>query len=418
VNIRFLIALAAILFSALPSLSQTNSGWDDRFFPTTQKPLRVKDGEGIVFASDVIISQMVYAVNERWIIAYKEQETPANRTWSKYQNFETLYPQYIRKPETALEDVKSAISSILFSYVRSYDEDNFVPELVEYYTLETLLIDADLPENFFEFTPVRNLMGNSAIGTNSAYGWDGAYRCLNLLTNTLEIGVFAKYENRVICEISGSGLSDGFDSRQALDFPQLSFSYGASENLQRWDSPGVDSATKSFDYGKKTYRTISSEVFEQHAYVVTNAIAKPFQTVSVNFDLEPGAESFFAFVSCPEDYFFEYPNKDVVDQFSALCASNTQYQEFDEISYSDKIISSDYVYPVPNTFTEAESGPCNASSILSAMKCVVLFQASDQTFISDCEQESDIGSGDRYKRASTSASASFVNIVSWGFKYK
>jgi hypothetical protein len=418
VNIRFLIALAAILFSALPSLAQTNEGWDARFFPTTNANVRVYDSSNVVYASDVIISQMIYAVNERYVAATKIN------TWDVFDNFEINYGEYIRRPEVALAEVKQGIKNIASSFVRSYSLANFSPDTIVYYNRINILFELDLPADFFEVTPVRNLMGNSSFSTNAAdYGWDGAYRCLNLLTTTFEEGVFARYEQRQTCSIFGAGLSDSADGAfRVFDPPDLVGSYSIQDYAGRYESPtNINAQTLIFDYGRKTYRSILQTLFNQFPHIVTNSVAQVFEVQNFSFDIYPSPGNFAprGFTVCPPDYAYALPNQEVAEDFTISCVSNTTYSRAGELVYFENLVNNQHIYPLPEFFTEGEGLRCSAQQILAAMTCYVQFEEFEQSIIIGCDGSEDIySSANDFKSAQTESSVNFDHIVTWGFQYK
>jgi hypothetical protein len=424
VNIRFLIALAAILFSALPSSAQTNEGWDARFFPTTNASVRVYDSSNVVYASDVIISQMIYAVNERWVIANRFSESQNQQTWETYQFFALNYPIYVRRPEQALANVKDGLKRILSVYVKSYNETNFLPDTVEYYNSTNILTETGLPPDFFDVIPVRNLMGNSSFSTNAAdYGWDGAYRIINKLTNTLAAGSFAKYERRGSCDLSGAGLSSSLiGGIQFFSPPQISENYSIFENRTIWLSPEtIRKNDLLFDFGKKTYQGMRENIYELFPYLLTNATAKTFQTEFSGFQVYPDPQNFpgSIFIQCPPDYGYALPNQGVVDTYTEICTSNTVWRQGESLTFFEPLFNSGIVYPLPQQFAAPATLICGAAQILADIECYANFEEFDSTIITACDGVTDI-----YAGAATSASAStettiqFVNIVSWGFQYK
>jgi hypothetical protein len=418
VNIRFLIALAAILFSVLPSQAQTNVGWDTRFFATTNKPVRVHESNVVIYASDVIISQMIHAVNERYVATTKDS------TWAVFDTFQINYKFYIRKPEVALHQVKQGIKGVLSSFVQSYSTTNFSPDTIVYYDATNILLQLELPLDFFDVTPVRNLMGNSSFSTNSAaYGWDGAYRCINLLTNTFETGVFARYEERGTCSISGAGLSENETGVfNVFNPPELRGFYGIQESSSSYNSPtNITAQTTRFDYGKKTYRTISENLFDEYPYIVTNAIAKTFDFEGFAFDMFPSPDNYSTrgLDVCPTNYAYALPNQDVYDQISQNCVSNVPYVASGQITYTESLLNNGYVYPLPQSFTEGGGLRCSASQILASMQCYRQFEEFDQSIILGCDGDTEIFSGaDEFKNAQTAATINFAHIVAWGFQYK
>jgi hypothetical protein len=195
VNIRLLIALAAILFSA-----SSNADWDSRFFPTTNAPLR----SGGDFAFDVVASQMVWAVNERYWAVKKTNgwlfaEEPIERG-----------PRFY---EEVMLDVKAGLRSIIGDFLDISAMTNGPNELI-YHTPVGLLSRLALPEDYFDVVPVRNPMGHDWPTNNPSgqkgkdYGWHGLYMILTNLTHTYENAGFLNAQTVDIYSFTGGGPLD------------------------------------------------------------------------------------------------------------------------------------------------------------------------------------------------------------------
>jgi hypothetical protein len=204
---RFLIALLAILFSALPSHAQ----WDSRFWPANEKPARVGGIFNRVYQSDVITSNIYRAVDERiWAIT--------KTSGISYDE----YPYGSRFPERSLEELKF----ILRPYVKEFlDQSRFpLPNqpssvvqsqtndliVLTYWNETNLLNYCQLPLDFFTYTPIRNLAGHPGIGsanwTNSAaYGWDAMRKVLTNLIYTYENAgiLWNETKSNIVADIDG-----------------------------------------------------------------------------------------------------------------------------------------------------------------------------------------------------------------------
>jgi hypothetical protein len=183
VNIRFLIALAAILFFALPSLA----GWDERFWPANEKPARKGVGASAVFQADVITSNIAFAVKERVEAISKEDSTYV---------VEDITGSLPRKPELSLSEAKQILQGKIGSFL---DQTRFpspyqpssaqITNLI-YWSVSNILVHCNLPTNFFDYTPPRNLAAHPGItSTNidyAKYGWDATRKVITNLIYTYE----------------------------------------------------------------------------------------------------------------------------------------------------------------------------------------------------------------------------------------
>lgn len=164
---RFLVVLVAILFSALPSLA----GWDTNFWPTATSPSRVVDvaHTSVVFQSDVVVSQVVYALHERvWAV-----DKDGSSTTAVYDDNDP------RWQEQTLQAVKNEARSIVSRFLNhtTWTDRNPINAKISnlvYWTASTILSANNLPADFWTNTPVRNLMGTPG-PTNMYAGWmDGS----------------------------------------------------------------------------------------------------------------------------------------------------------------------------------------------------------------------------------------------------
>jgi hypothetical protein len=199
---RSILILLAIYTLASPSLGQ----WDSRFFPTTNKPVRVMDGSNVVFASDVIVSQMVYAVDERWRIAN------AGVNWPPLDQLDVIFEEgkIVRLPEALLSSIKTAIVQVCSSYVNlvdgPFDDDN---EIV-FWSPASIIEHLQLPTNYWDYTPVRFLMADSN-------GWNGAYQAVNLLLTTVsDIAAWSTNKSSLGAGIMQVGFQDSYSNEDVL----------------------------------------------------------------------------------------------------------------------------------------------------------------------------------------------------------
>jgi hypothetical protein len=183
VNIRFLIALAAILFSALPSLAN----WDNRFWPASEKPARVGSGTNRIFQANVITSNIAAAVRERFEAVAGEEIIYVEEDILAYGE---------RFQERGLVEAKQFIKQTLTGFL---DQTRFpspnspssaqITNLV-YWSVSNILVHCNLPTNFFDYTPPRNLAAHPGItSTNidyTQYGWDATRKVITNLIYTYE----------------------------------------------------------------------------------------------------------------------------------------------------------------------------------------------------------------------------------------
>jgi hypothetical protein len=442
VHIRFLIALAAILLSALPSAAQTNGGWSGLFFPTTNAPLRVSTTNGIIFASDVIVSQMFYAVNERYVAL----------SGNKFYGFDAFTNQssfYYRKPDEALSLIKAGLNELIRSgrFIKSYNTNNFDPSTIVYYEDVDSFDVGLVPSDYFDDEPPspddgsipdppslikRNLMGNSVVSPeNAKYGWNTAYTILNSLTKTFEEGNFLTYEIIQECNFSAGPFSDFFNGVQILDTPEFRGGYFIQDFFERWggalgfDGVGsieiqnIERYNKTEPRGKLTFKTIPIAMIAEYPYLFSNTFSEAFIKVEAAIDVEPGQ-----FVSpgdsvlCPPQYNFSYANQDVIEQYQALCATNAPWKFESNIRPDDIFVFGNVVYAIPAAFSFSQPLRCSAKSIISDLKCTLDFGDFESAKIRNCNGDDALSSGGGYKSASSSASTRYVNIINWGFEYK
>jgi hypothetical protein len=180
---RFLIALAAILFFALPSLA----GWDERFWPANEKPARKGVGASAVFQADVITSNIALAVKERVEAISKEDSTYV---------IEDITGNLPRKPELSLSEGKQILQGRISSFLDQtrfptpYDPSSAQITNLVYWSVSNILVHCNLPTNFFDYTPPRNLAAHPGItSTNidyAQYGWDAIRTVVTNLIYTYE----------------------------------------------------------------------------------------------------------------------------------------------------------------------------------------------------------------------------------------
>lgn len=189
-NIRYLGALAAILFSALPSQAQTNVGWDTRFWPANEKPTRKIYGTNVFFQKEIVSSNLAFAIEERYWAVNKNDS-------SIEEDVNGYLP---RNSVLALEEMKLVTRDLVNDFL---DQTRFptpddptsivvntptssVLQLI-YWNQSNILVHCNLPTNFFEYTPVRNLAGHEGFSTatnDALYGWDALRKVLTNLVYT------------------------------------------------------------------------------------------------------------------------------------------------------------------------------------------------------------------------------------------
>jgi hypothetical protein len=189
------VALLATFIAALPSQAQSTNGWDDRFWPANEKPPRAKEVTNWVFQSDVISSNIVYSVKERYDAVEKQD------TFDLLEDF-LIIP--VRRPDEKLQEAKEVIGQIIGGFLDQtrfptpYDPTSIIITTTNtsylqliYWNETNILSHCELPTNFFSYTPPRNLAGHEGTGaahwTNSAqYGWDAMRKVITNLIYTYE----------------------------------------------------------------------------------------------------------------------------------------------------------------------------------------------------------------------------------------
>lgn len=187
-NIRFLAALAAILFSVLHS----QANWDDRFWPANEKPVRKSVGSNIVFQKEVVSTNLAMAIEERYWAVNREDTSIE----------EDVVGSLPRDSVPALVEMKQITGQLINKFL---DQSRFptpndptsivvntptssVIQLI-YWNQSNILAHCNLPTNFFVYTPVRNLAGHQGFNTASndvKYGWDALRKVLTNLMYTYE----------------------------------------------------------------------------------------------------------------------------------------------------------------------------------------------------------------------------------------
>jgi hypothetical protein len=418
VNIRFLIALAAILFSASSSFAT----WDGRFFPTPDKPPRIGSGTNLTFQSDVVSSQIWHAVNERAWAAYKTQGLELS-----YEDFEG-----VRKREEKIQQLKDFLDPLVEAFL-----DNSVtqhPTNLTYYTTSELVARLGLPEDFFNKTPPRNLMshpwGNQ---TNDIYGWHGLYMVITNLTQTYEGGVFFVYSRRLEC--SFSGLSDPVarvpqssflnEDIEVFDPPVIGsrfFSDGARSRSE--DPTGEDSVASerstTYTRGKTSYVSIDEAGWSTQSNIVINAINTLWEyAFGGGFDYSPAQEG----GSGPEGTVDCVGGNNREPGFRENLESlveEGQWTQAGSFFYSEHLYLEDFILPIPAQFAQPATSIFSAASILASMSCGLTFDDFDGSVLSGCPDGSDVGSVGFPTGRSASASGSIGHavFVEWGFQYK
>jgi hypothetical protein len=259
VNIRFLIALAAILFSALPSFAN----WDSRFWPTSESSPRKYEGATVVFQADVVTSNIAYAVGERHDAAFLEGSGESIAS--------DIIGWLPRKPENALIEAKQNILQFLPYYIdqtRSMSNNNPATAVITslvYWNITNILIHCNLPTNFFEYTPVRNLAGHEGTGaghwTNSAaYGWEATRKVLTNLIYTYQLeGLLPKEERKEF--------SFGFESPPTTIIPQIyrNCIYEFSNTVYELSNLSFDLRMPAATFNEAHFNSLATETINREA---------------------------------------------------------------------------------------------------------------------------------------------------------
>jgi hypothetical protein len=418
VNIRFLIALAAILFSA----SYSQASWDGRFFPTPDRPPRIGSGTNLIFQSDVVSSQIWHAVNERAWAAYKTQGLELS-----YEDFEG-----VRKREQKIQQLKDFLDPLVEAFL-----DNSVtqhPTNLTYYTTSELVARLGLPEDFFNRTPPRNLMSHTwGNQTNDIYGWHGLYMVITNLTQTYENGVFLVYSVREQCSFSGlsdpgnrAQVSGSFSGdSQVFDPPQTGFRFFDEFAATRYDgidaygeNPVFQLLQSGYTRGKTSYIAIDEAGWASHSYIVTNAVNNLWEYVfDGGYSYSPGQSGSIGpegTVECLNDNDRE-PN---FGNRLAQLANSNEWVQAGTFIYSGREFLEDFTLPLPSSFAEPATSIFSAQAILNDMSCALTFDDFDGSLLTGCSDSPGTAGFPTGKSASASGSIGHAVFVEWGFKYK
>jgi hypothetical protein len=412
VNIRFLIALAAILFSALHSDAQTNNGWDNRFFPTINSPLRVDQ----VFASDVISSQMVEAVNERWIVAF-------STNWVNY-NLAKTNNYYQRKPEVLLNLIKGAVSNLASSFVFTNALINGPTSAIPY-TAISLIDSLGIPQDFYTNTPVRGLMGGGAYSAVNNYGWHGAYQCLNALILTKQDVGFLKRRQDETCDISvGFASSSGAISTNYVP-PILSGSANSTFTYKKYDvtflldlfnKDGGYESRNIVDFGSAAfyappiqYATTYPKLYDENTEGYTWTLFNGGASINPYLDVNP----FFSY-SCSD-----LPNENMTEILENFSTSNIWVNTEIIYAVNAEIVETNKLVFVSNQSSYGQIPAGNsAESLVSQMTCSIGFPEGPASVISTCTGGGELAQGDGLREAVVTGETKYSHIIKWGFKYK
>lgn len=208
--------LSAIFIAALPSFAQTSDGWDTRFWPASETDVRIKDGSDWVFQADVVTSNLLDSLQERY-------EAAMLQPYSEYNGISEMMP---RRPDNALSAIKYTLRGIVDYYLNHTlfpipeDPTSAIITNLTYWNSTSILIRCNLPTNFFDYTPPRNLSGHIGTGsahwTNSArYGWDATKSVITNLIYTYQNSGILKTKEQAI---KNTGTSDPDPS---LSIPEI-----------------------------------------------------------------------------------------------------------------------------------------------------------------------------------------------------
>jgi hypothetical protein len=407
---RFLVALAATLFSA-----SSDAAWDSRFFPTTNAPLRVDE----TFAFDVVASQMVWAVSERYWAVKKTSgwmyREPGSSEFIDAIQWYTNQPP--RKYENILLAVKTGVGAIVKDFL-DIDAMTNGPNEIIYHTTTGLLARLSLPQDYFDVIPVRNAMGhdwptnNPARQSGKDYGWHGLYMIMSNLTHTLEGGFLKEiYEERY--SFVGGPLS--CSTLTESNFPRNISSYVGGASANDYFSIGAYTlAPDLFGEGQRIFfnQSRSSGVIGRKAAWLYNK-----EIAGVDFEYLDAAAQRWVTTVGSVDFSYDFRQGESFDSiFNAV--SNACPELFNPVFIPDGESASNTILDDGNLLKTSPAPalalPCTAQSLIGIVGSAV--QESDSTISSDCAFAEYFGGNTRYLEVF--ANQNYAHILNWNFRYK
>jgi hypothetical protein len=429
--ILYPVAALAIWCSALFDASAL--GWDNRFFPTTNASARVMEQDAgvtsIVFASDVIVSNMIDAVNERWEVAFRTN-------WPYFQsllNTNTLRIEYpVRDPHGVLDEIKLALYTMLGEFVDMNLTTNGPNDLI-FYTPESLAAELGLPPEYLFITPDRNLMDypstNPALNNRIGYGWSGAYKIINKLTHTYLQGGFYKLGQGEVCS---DGLGQGFERvtlMPAGEYVSSLFGFDQAEIGYYYDDTGKFVPMPYYrnvgDYGQPGSFLYSASHLDSLPSLgfITNTTTTYLWQRAAQYTLEVFPNEFTSYgeTYCPPGYAGDFPNSLTMEKYQTLCGTDPTWGRGATISGNPVLMpdGSYYLLEIEQTI----SPPCNALDVLDDMQCWTTSEVGD-IGAGLCITEDDEGNPIEVfapfeiKRAYVSGGTIIHSIIDWGFRFK
>jgi len=415
VNIRYLAALAAILLS-VPF--NATAQWDDRFFPTPGKPERADR----VFARDVVITNLADAVNERWMVAFEQE-------WE----FASAKRDIIDGPrviERSMTFVKNAIVEMV-RYPREIFLDMELtqgPSNLVYLTKERLIELCELPTDYFEVTYARNLMGhtNGSPGwvESGKYGFDGAYKALNLLTHTYREGGFHKTAEQQFCNktYAGNNFNQLIGTNEYLLIAGSSSQYTIRDLVPVDDRPIYSGTSEqiSGDWGRIVTKMFDPVKVPKLLPVLDESVAETWVLDLSSVFVSPGfQDGAFGSVECPTGYQFSYPNEHVDNFIAENCGTNAPWTLIGEINMPYSFAAGDpYLFLAAAEVSPPPALPsCSPAGIANMATCVNVTLASDERLI-DCDGNEIADRPSADKSGQVFGSYKYAHIIDWGFQFK
>lgn len=185
--------LTAILLATFTVASPSQASWDTRFWPASEKNVRFQistNETGIgnwVFQADIVTSNLISALQERHEAVFLD----------RFDGSQSILYYIPRRPDNSLQAIKDAVEVLVpyfldqTKFPSSYDPTSAIITNLHYWSVTSILAHCELPTNFFDYTPPRNLAGHIGTGsahwTNSAsYGWDATRKVLTNLIYTYQ----------------------------------------------------------------------------------------------------------------------------------------------------------------------------------------------------------------------------------------
>jgi hypothetical protein len=397
VHTLYLIALAGIL-----CFGSSNAQWDERFFPTPSAPLRA----GGDFAFDVVASQMVWAVNERYWAVNKSQG------WDYFDQYDLQGPRS-RFHEPVMGAVKTGLYFIVTSFLDVAAMTNGPNHLV-YHSRTGILAKCGLSNDFWSVIPTRNPMGhdwpldNPSAQKGKDYGWHGIYLILSNLTHTYEGKGFLINQQATEYTFTSDGPLNCSGST-ASNFPNTIASYVQESNADDYVARGSYKYTPEEIY-ESELKTLSGDTGVEAAWLYDTTDAWPLMQY-----LDAAAERWVQSYSYWTESSSWFSRSDY-EGASNACPAVFQYSDvwvLEGFTGATTVLEDGNLLKVGAEASIAL--PCTAVFLLEYAGELPAEQDDETT--TPCTGDLWI-SGGRYVFSQVVANKRYSHILNWGFRFK